>query len=70
MNRWIDAEAQVDSEKQQLELVRWWDGKTSHLRDVAFLWKRCMLVEHILSISDSEEIDVLYEEIIGDDENE
>ena len=69
MKRWIDAGVQID-DKQQLGLVKWYDGKTSHLTDVAFLWKTCMLVEHILGIRDSEEIDALYEELIGDDENE
>ena len=65
-SKWIDAGVQID-EKQKLGLVRWDDGKTTHLTDVAYLWKRCMLVEHILGIRDSEEIDVLYENIIGDE---
>ena len=51
-------------------LVDWYDGETTQLKDITFLWKRTLLVEHILSIRDTEEIDVLYENIIGDDENE
>ena len=48
-------------------LVDWYDGETTKLKDITFLWKRTLLVEHILKIRDSEEIDVLYEKIIGDE---
>ena len=48
-------------------LVDWYDGETTKLKDITFLCKRTLLVEHILKIRDSEEIDVLYEKIIGDE---
>ena len=47
-------------------VVDWCDGETTKLKDSTFLWKRHLLIEHILTIRDSEEIDVLYENIIGD----
>jgi hypothetical protein len=69
MSEWSDAELQLDG-NGQLGLIRWYDGETTQHRDIGFLWKRCLLVEHILGIKNSEEIDALYEELIGDDEHE